>query len=102
MDVVVQDTIDFVLPADIKQLQFKLSAFAGLLPWPIGLCFSSKGDEIDDDHLGRERITPAGSTWTANSFDKDAQAYSLTCDTTGGWIFATESDLRADFTEIAN
>lgn len=101
MDVVVQDTIDFVLPADIQQLRFKLSAFAGLLPWPLGLSFSSNGDEIDDDHLGRERTTPAGSEWIVNSFDEDVKAYSLTCDKTGGWIFATADDLRTDFSEIA-
>lgn len=64
----------------------------------VGDLFASTQDEIDDDHTGRVRTTPAGSLWEVASIDRytyDASArapagsvcaYTLVCPATGAAI----------------
>lgn len=65
---------------------------------PIGTLFASVRDEIDDDHRGLVRTTPAGSIWEVVSIDRYSYpasknapagsvcAYTLACPATGAAI----------------
>lgn len=47
--------------------------------------------EPDTDHMGAERITPAGSVWRVTEVTPDYT--SIVCDATGGWINPTAAQL---------
>lgn len=93
----------------------------------IGDVFASVRDETDDDHTGRERITPAGSLWHVADINRyeypafsgpngghpagSVCAYTLVCPATGAAItpytptadgapFAHSRDEMADFVKI--
>jgi hypothetical protein len=55
----------------------------------IGCC-----DELDTDHEGNERTTPAGSVWIVCTGPWDEEAVSIFCEATGGWIMPTLAELN--------
>ena len=59
--------------------------------------YISKGNELDTDDDGAQRITPAGSTWVLSGSDGDL--HYLDCDETGASIICDSSELATQFSE---
>lgn len=66
--------------------------------YDVGTILASTQDEVDDDHCGRVRTTPAGSLWEVTAIDRytyaesprnpagSVCAYTLGCPATGGMV----------------
>jgi hypothetical protein len=64
----------------------------------VGDRFKSRKPELDTDHEGNERTTPAGSIWRV--VEVNWPNAHLACDSTGAWIIPTVSELAEQFTKL--